>query len=67
MQNKQLLDKLNNMKKQIALLVLLGVVAACGGSQGNETKVDDKQKLAATSPKEPQYTEGLELIAQSDC
>jgi cytochrome c len=53
------------MKKTILLFALAGMFAACGGDKKEEAATEKKEETKA--PDDPVYTEGMTLVAQSDC
>ena len=50
------------MKKQIATITLMALLAACGGEPKNE-----KTETVSDPSSNPDYQKGVELIAKSDC
>jgi cytochrome c len=66
--------KLHEMKKILLLLSATAVLYACGNQDANKTDDTTKEeKPVVEEPKtndlssNPDYTKGLELVAQSDC
>lgn len=56
------------MKKTFLLLALAGMFAACGGGSGDKKEETAPEKKGeAKTPDDPAYTEGLALVAGSDC
>ncbi len=56
------------MKKTFLLLALAGMFAACGGGSGDKKEeTAPEKKEEAKTPDDPAYTEGLALVAGSDC
>lgn len=56
------------MKKTFLLLALAGMFAACGcGSGDKKEETAPEKKEEAKTPDDPAYTEGLALVAGSDC
>lgn len=54
------------MKKTILLLVITASLFACGGGSDKTGSAGDKKEDAKT-PDDPAYTEGMTLVANSDC
>lgn len=56
------------MKKTFLILALAGFFAACGGgSDKKEEAPATEKKEEAKAPDDPAYTEGMTLVAGSDC
>ena len=56
------------MKKTILLFVVAASLYACGGGSGEKTdSAAAEKKEESKVPDDPAYTEGLTLVAQSDC
>ncbi len=54
------------MKKLFVIILLGGFIVGCGNDVNDKTKTtDDKAVVAPTENSE--YTQGLELVAKSDC
>ncbi len=60
------------MKKNILLMMLIAVIASCGGKNdkkaGDDAKPEDEKKeTAVDNSQNPDYQNGLALVAKSDC
>lgn len=59
------------MKKYLAGIALLGLLAACGGGAGTENKSDTSSASTPAAGGDvsdnPDYKAGLKMIAASDC
>ena len=53
------------MKKTLFTLLVISLLAACGG--GNETKTNTETPKTADVTKDPVYQKGLELVSKNDC
>lgn len=54
------------MKKVILVFAAAGLLAACGGGEKKEGSTAEK-KEEVKAPDDPAYTEGMALVAGSDC
>jgi cytochrome c len=61
------------LKKYLAGIALLGLLAACGGGTGTENKSDTASSTTTTPAtggdisSNPDYKAGLKMVASSDC
>ncbi len=53
------------MKKVLLVFAVAGLLAACGGGEKKEDAAEKKEE--AKAPDDPAYTEGMALVAGSDC
>jgi len=54
------------MKKVFLVFAMAGLLAACGGGEKKEESAAEK-KEETKAPDDPVYTEGMALVAGSDC
>ena len=59
------------MKKYLVLVALTGILAACGGGDGEKKVADSSATTASTGAADlssnPDYVKGLDLIQRNDC
>lgn len=55
------------MKKVLLVFAVAGVLAACGGGEKTDTAATPEKKEETKTPDDPVYTEGMALVAGSDC
>ncbi len=55
------------MKKTLLLFALAGMFVACGGGSDKKDEATQEKKEEAKVPDDPAYTEGMALVAGSDC
>lgn len=53
------------MKKVLLVFAMAGLLAACGGGEKKDDAAEKKEDIKA--PDDPAYTEGMALVAGSDC
>ena len=54
------------MKKVLLVFAIAGLFTACGGGEKKEGAAEEK-KEETKAPDDPAYTEGMALVAGSDC
>ena len=54
------------MKKVLLVFAIAGLFTACGGGEKKDDTATEK-KEETTTPDDPAYTEGMTLVAGSDC
>lgn len=55
------------MKRTLLVFALAGMLAACGGGSDKKEEAGTEKKEDTKTPDDPAYTEGMALVAGSDC